>query len=127
MSEEAGRGEPRRVLVVEDEVLIGIVLEDILQTMGHAVAGNAATIEDAEQLAGMGGFDAAILDVNVDGVEIFDLADRLRGAGTPLIFATGSHPESLPERFRDGPVLEKPYDYAAVEQAMAKLPARFNC
>lgn len=110
-----------RVLVVEDEVLISIVLEDILQTMGHAVVGNAATIEDAGRLADAGGFDLAILDVNVDGCEIYDFADRLEASGTPLIFATGSHRESLPPRFHARPVLEKPYDMAAVEAAFERL------
>lgn len=113
-----------RVLVVEDEVLIGIVLEDILDMLGHVVVGNAATLEDAERIAGDEQFDLAILDVNVDGREVYEFAERLHSAGTPIIFATGSHRDSLPPRFRDGAVLEKPYAFSGVEAALAKLPAR---
>lgn len=112
---------PTRVLVVEDEVLIGIVLEDILDMLGHTVAGNAATLGEARLLADAGEFDVAILDVNIDGAEVYDFADRIDAAGKPIVFATGSHPDSLPERFRERPVLEKPYSFSAVEAAMARL------
>ena len=108
-----------RVLVVEDEVLIGMVLEDILEMLGCRLAGSAATMEEAWRLA-EGEFDVAILDVNIGADPIFPLADMLRERGVPIVFATGSLPDSLPERFGDCPVLEKPYVYAGVEAALGR-------
>ncbi len=113
----------RRVLIVEDEVLIGIVLEDILDMLGHAVAGNAATLAEGEELVTKGGFDVAILDVNIGSDQIYPLADRIVAAGIPIVFATGSHPETLPPRFAACTVLQKPYAFAAVETAMGSLHA----
>ncbi|MGI4878845.1 MAG: response regulator [Janthinobacterium lividum] len=112
---------PRRILVVEDEALIAMVLEDILDMLGHAVVGTAGTYPEAEQAIDAGGFDLAILDVNLGNDAIFPLADQLASAGVTIIFATGSHPDSLPERFRTVPVLEKPYTIRAVEVALAQI------
>ena len=114
-----------RVLVVEDEVLIGMVLEDILDMLGCVLTGAAATMEEAWRLAETHEFDVAILDVNIGCDPIFPLADAVRERGIPVIFATGSLPDSLPERFADCPVLEKPYVYAGVESALGRAcPAR---
>lgn len=109
----------RRVLIVEDEVLIGLVLEDLLDTLGCIVVGNATTIEEAGQLVRETTFDVAIVDVNVGSTPVFSLADMILANGIPVIFATGMLPEALPERFRGCAVLEKPYAYANVE-AMLK-------
>jgi CheY-like chemotaxis protein len=109
-----------RVLVVEDEVLIGMVLEDILDMLGCTLAGSAATMDEAWRLIGSSEFDLAILDVNIGSDPIFPLADAVRERGVPVVFATGSLPDSLPERFADCPVLEKPYVYAGVEAALTR-------
>ncbi|WP_419814335.1 response regulator [Glacieibacterium sp.] len=108
-------------MIVEDEVLIGIVLEDILDMLGCTIAGNAATLAEGEALAAEGGFDIAILDVNLGSEPVFPLADRILATGVPIIFATGSHPESLPPRFSDCAVLEKPYAFASVEAALSGM------
>lgn len=109
-----------RVLVVEDEVLIGMVLEDILDMLGCVLTGSAATMDEAWRLVEAHEFDVAILDVNIGSDPIFPLADAVRERGIPVIFATGSLPDSLPERFSDCPVLEKPYVYAGVETALGR-------
>lgn len=109
-----------RVLVVEDEVLIGMVLEDILEMLGCKLAGSAATLADAHSL-GSDGVDIAILDVNLGGESSFGLADDLLARGVAVMFATGAAADSLPDRFRSCPVLEKPYAYANVEAALATL------
>lgn len=114
-----------RVVVVEDEVLIGMVLEDILDMLGCVLTGSAATMEEAWRVVEANEFDVAILDVNIGSDPIFPLADVVRERGVPVIFATGSLPDSLPERFADCPVLEKPYVYAGVEAALGRAwPAR---
>src|SRR5215210_1680167 len=109
-----------RILIVEDEVLIGLVLEDILEMLGCVVAGNAATLDEARRLAEAGGFDLAVLDVNIGSEPVYPLADLVLSYGLPVIFATGALPETLPERFRACPVLEKPYAFPAVEAALAR-------
>lgn len=111
----------RRLLIVEDEVLIGIVLEDILDMLGCTVVANCATLAEAGARVTDGGFDGAILDVNVAGEEVYGLADRLAASGTPLIFATGSHPDSLPDRFQGATILEKPYAMPGVEAALGRI------
>jgi len=116
----------RRVLIVEDEVLIGLVLEDILDMLGFAVAGNAASFDEATvtvDALGPTGFDVAILDVNLGAEPVYPLADRILAMGVPIIFATGSHPDSLPERFAGCTVLEKPYAFSAVEASLSPLAA----
>ena len=109
-----------RVLLVEDEVLIGMVLEDILDMLGCALAGSAATMEEAWRLAEASEFDVAVLDVNIGSEPVYPLADAIRERGIAVVFATGSLPDSLPERFGDCPVLEKPYVYAGVEAALGR-------
>ena len=109
-----------RVLVVEDEVLIGMVLEDILDMIGCTLTGSAASMDEAWRLTETHEFDVAVLDVNVGADLVFPLADAIRARGVPVIFATGSLPDSLPERFADCPVLEKPYVYAGVETALGR-------
>ena len=111
----------RRILIVEDEVLIAMVLEDVLDMLGHQVVGTPSTFAEAEAAITAGGFDLAILDVNLGHDPVFPLADRLQSAGTPIIFATGSHRDSLPPRFAAAPVLEKPYAVQAVETALGEL------
>jgi DNA-binding response OmpR family regulator len=111
-----------RVLVVEDEVLIGMVLEDILDMLGCTLAGSAATLAEAETFPA-DAIDIAILDVHLGGESSFGLADALRAGGVAVMFATGAAADTLPERFRSCPVLEKPYAYANVEAALSALVA----
>ncbi len=112
---------PQRVFIVEDEVLVGMVLEDMLDMLGHKVVANCANLPDADGIVSAGDYDLAIIDVHVGGDPVFPLADRILAAGKPLIFATGSSSGSLPERFRNERVLEKPYALTAVEAAVAAL------
>ena len=116
----------QRVLIVEDEVLIGLVLEDILEMLGCAVVANTESLAaGAEALDRLGpdGFDIAIMDVNLGAESVFPLADRIAAMGKRIVFATGSHPDTLPPRFADAGVLEKPYAYAGVEAAIGRMEA----
>ena len=110
----------RKVLVVEDEVLIGLVLEDVLDMLGCVLAGNATTLEDGRRLANEVAFDVAILDVNLGSDPVFPLADDILARGIPVIFATGALADTLPDRFRGCPVLEKPYAFPGVEAALQR-------
>jgi len=98
-----------RVLVVEDEYLIRMLLEDMLADLGYSVAAAVGSIAEARAQAADGDFSAAILDVNLEGQEIFPVADILAARQLPFVFVTGYGERSLPERYRDRPALQKPF------------------
>src|SRR4028118_1708306 len=90
-----------RVLVVEDEAMIAMLVEDMVLDFGSEVVGPVANLNDAISLARSAELDAAILDINVGGSVIFPVADILNERGIPLIFATGYGSNGLPPRFQD--------------------------
>lgn len=79
----------KRILVVEDEPIVAIMIEDILTDLGVTVIGPASTLRDAMQLARDGAFDAAMLDVNLNGEDGRVVAAFLKEKGVPFVFATG--------------------------------------
>ncbi len=112
--------QPRSVLIVEDESLIAMMLEDFLDSLGHTVAGTCESVPDAMTRVGEGGFDVAILDVNLKGERIWPVADRLIEMGVPYILATGGHIEPPPAAHAAAPVLSKPFTIDAIEPALAE-------
>jgi CheY-like chemotaxis protein len=112
-----------QILVVEDEYLIRMLLEDMLAELGFEVAAAVGSIAEAQQHAKSGAFQAAILDVNVDGQEIFPVADLLAERGLPFVFVTGYGENSLPERFRGRPSLQKPFQAERLKTMLDKLLA----
>ena len=108
----------RKIFIVEDESMVTMLIEDILQDLGYKVAGNASRIEEALGKISTLAFDAAILDVNLNGHETFKIADKLESDGVPFLFATGYGVHGLPERFRSVPVLPKPFREKDVEIAL---------
>ena len=119
---DSAQAQPR-VLVVEDEYLIRMLLEDMLADLGYAVAAAVGTVTEASALAANGDFSAAILDVNLDGQEIFPVADILKERGLPFVFVTGYGERSLPEPYRDRPALQKPFQAEQLEAALGGLLA----
>ena len=110
--------EQRSILIVEDEPLIAMMLEDFLESLGHIVAGTCDTVECALDKAGKGGFDLAILDVNLKGENVWPVASELRRRKVPFIIATGGHVDPPPPEFNDAPVIEKPYTVDRVTPAI---------
>jgi CheY-like chemotaxis protein len=111
--------EGRRVLVVEDETMIAMLVEDMLGDLGCAVVGPAHGLDAALALAeGGGAIDAALLDVNLAGQPVFPLADALRAKGVPLIFSTGYGETGLREVDAGAPVLQKPFKIADLARAL---------
>lgn len=114
----------RSILVVEDEPLIAMMLEDFLETLGHRVHASCESVEDAIAEAEKGGFDVAILDVNLNGENAWPVARKLREMQIPFVVATGGHVEPPPPEFKDVPLIEKPYTVdrvtPAIEEAMSQ-------
>lgn len=108
------------ILIVEDEPLIAMMLEDFLDSLGHKVVGICDSVDEALELVERGGFDVAILDVQLkDGQSVWPVADRLRAAGLPFVLATGGHVEPPPAVHAAAPVLSKPYTIDSIEPALA--------
>ena len=99
----------RSILVVEDEPLIAMMLEDFLESLGHSVTATCESVADALAEADKGGFDLAILDVNLKGESVWPVAAALRDRGTPFVLASGGHVEPPPAEFNDAPMIEKPF------------------
>jgi CheY-like chemotaxis protein len=109
----------RRVLVVEDESLVAMLLETILEDMGCVPVGPAATVDEGLQMAtGDEPIDAALLDVNVAGRQVFPIAQALKDRGVPFVFSTGYGEGGLPNEWRGQPTLQKPFTEAAVRDAL---------
>ena len=113
----------KRVLVVEDEYLIRMLLEDMLADLGYGVAAAVGTVAEASELAASADFNAAILDVNLDGQEIFPVADILAERSLPFVFVTGYGEYSLPDRYRGRPALQKPFQAEQLSAALAHMLA----
>lgn len=110
-----------RILIVEDEFYLADDLASALKEAGAEVLGPAATLEEARAFVEDGGFDCAILDMNLRGDMAFPIADRLQEAGIPFLIATGYNSASLPERFAAVPRVEKPSDTRNVIEALPGL------
>ena len=111
------------ILVVEDEYLIRMLLEDMLADLGYRIAAAVGTIAEARDVAAKSDFNCAILDVNLDGEEIFPVAEILAKRGMPFIFVTGYGEGALPDAFRGRPALQKPFQAEQLEKALASLLA----
>ncbi|HKX22537.1 MAG TPA: response regulator [Rhizorhapis sp.] len=111
----------KTILIVEDEPMIGLMLEDFLDSLGYSVAGIADGLITACRHARLGGFDAAILDVNLAGEMVWPAADILMEKNVPFLFVTGGSSEDVPQRFMSCPRLEKPFTMSTVEQALEQL------
>jgi CheY-like chemotaxis protein len=114
----------KRILVVEDEVLIAVMVTDMLAGLGVTVIGPATTIEAGLSLAGSESFDAAVLDINVRGERIDPIADLLVARGIPMLFATGygMGMGAVAER-RNASVIDKPYTQEKLASALAHAMA----
>ncbi|PWC39242.1 response regulator [Azospirillum sp. TSO35-2] len=108
------------VLIVEDEPLIAMSLEDVLVDQGVTCLGPAGSVAAAFVMIDAGGFDIALLDVNLRGERVDAVADRLAAAGIPFVFTTGHGAEGLPDTHRDRPVIAKPFRDQDIIDALAR-------
>lgn len=106
-----------RILVVEDEALVAIMVADILEAQGATVVGPAASIRKAETLIGDRALDLAVLDVNLGGQSIAPIATLLVKQGTPIVFATG-YGERPSGPWTNAPAISKPFTEFDLLQAI---------
>jgi CheY-like chemotaxis protein len=109
----------RKVLLVEDESLIIMMIEDALADLGCEIAGVASRFDDAVTKARTLAFDLAILDVNLNGLQTFPIADIIRARAIPFVFATGYGAASVPKDLNAAPVLQKPFAASDLAQALS--------
>jgi DNA-binding response OmpR family regulator len=109
-TQEGATLQGRRILVVEDEVLIGMMLQDMLSDFGCEVVGPIIRLAPALEVAQREQVDLAILDVNLAGEAVFPVADALQSRKVPIIFSTGYGTSDLVEQYKAFPTLAKPYD-----------------
>ena len=110
-----------RVLVVEDESLIAMLVEDGLETLGYEVVGPVGTVDAALRMVEQTPFDLALLDINLGGKQSFPIAEALESRGIPYVFLTGYDRSSLPLAFQHRFGLQKPFRMSALQQALEKL------
>ena len=108
-----------RVLIVEDEMMVSILLEDMLSDIGCSPVGPATRIERALKLIENAGFDVAILDVNLNGDETYPIADALAARAIPFVFASGYSAGRLRKEYRSTLSLQKPFQQQELERTLA--------
>ena len=105
----AGNDPARRVLIVEDEMLIALMLQDMLQDSGHVVEGVATSLRTGLDLATKANAELAILDINLNGEECYPIVEILQQRGIPFVFSTGYGSGTVRPEYDAVPTLVKPY------------------
>lgn len=108
--------EGKRILIVDDEYMIALMAEQMVRDIGATPVGPASTLGEALGFAKTGGFDAALLDVNLNGVQSEEVARELKRQNIPFVIVTGYGAIDWAEP--GTPVLMKPYDGGAICRAL---------
>lgn len=111
----------RHILVVEDEMMILMIIEDMLAELGCESVTTAATVHQALALIETQVFNAAMLDVNLNGNKTHDVADALAARSVPFVFSTGYSAVDMTDCYRDRPVLKKPFPYEDLVEVLTRL------
>jgi CheY-like chemotaxis protein len=107
-----GKQKPR-ILIAEDEYFISTEIVEELEAAGGEAVGPVGNYGDAVSNS-HDGIDGALLDINLRGCMVFELADQLRRSGLPIAFISGYDRTTLPETFADVPLISKPYSRASI-------------
>jgi CheY-like chemotaxis protein len=108
----------KRILVVEDEALVSLMVVDMLAELGATVVGPATTVAKALALAAAEDIDAALLDVNVRNERVDPVAEALRARFIPVVLATG-YGDGAGQIAREAPILDKPYTQEKLAAALS--------
>ena len=120
--EKIGAG--KRVLVVEDEPMIRLLLDDMLADLGYTMAAEAGRLDEALAKAKDGEFDVAILDVNLNGQPITPVVEVLVRRGVPFVFVSGYARRGIPEAHSHVPLLQKPFQADGLASALAAVASK---
>jgi CheY-like chemotaxis protein len=116
-----------RVLLVEDEMMVALLIESMLVELGHEVTGPVGRLNRAVLMAERENLDLAVIDVNINGGKAYPVAAALAARGIPFIFATGYGRAGLEAPFEDRPTLQKPFRFedlcAAIESVRSARAA----
>ena len=112
---------PARVLVVEDEYLVRLMLADLLGELGYDVVALAANVQEGHHHAEKAPIDLALLDVNLGGEKVFPVADVLESRGVPFCFVTGYGTAGISAAHKTRPVLQKPFQKGDLARALRGL------
>ena len=115
-----------RVLVVEDEMTVAMLIEDMVAELAYEVAAVVPRLEDAMRLLDSDSFDLAMLDVHLNGKTVFPFAAELDARGIPYLFSTAYGVRGIPEEFRCHQVLQKPFGPVELRRALMDLSGRPN-
>jgi len=113
-----------RILIVEDDPIIAIMMEDMLHELGCAVVGPTGIVDTALKLIASVPIDGAVLDWNLGETNSWPVAEELLCRGTPFVFSTGYVTAGVAAPFDGIPILAKPYDVKALTQALIPLLRR---
>jgi CheY-like chemotaxis protein len=116
----------RKVLVVEDEMMIAMLIEDMLDELGCTLVGPATNVPRALDLIDKQQIEVAVLDLNLDGQDTYAIADALQRKNLPFIFATGYGSAGLRKEYGNRPVLQKPFQISDLEVALVEALAGSN-
>jgi CheY-like chemotaxis protein len=115
---------PLRVLVVEDELAVALLIEDAVESLGHIVVHTATNIKDAMAAATAGNFDVALLDLNLNGQKAHALPVTLSAQGKPFGFITGYGRAGVLEPFNETPLIAKPFRDKDIGEMLQTLQRR---
>jgi len=107
-----------RVLLVEDEIMIALLLEEELAALDCQVIGPIGRLDKALEIAQREAVDVGILDVNINGNEVYPVAEVLAARGIPFVFVTGYGRQGLRAPYRDSPTLQKPFQFHDLQRAI---------
>jgi CheY-like chemotaxis protein len=113
-----------RVLIVEDEYLLALLLEDELGSAGCTIVESVSNLEKARAAASGAQFDVALLDINLAGELVYPFADELAARGIAFVFLSGYGAANFPERFRDRPRVAKPYEFSELVRQISRSLGR---
>lgn len=110
-----------RILLVEDEAMIAMLVEDMLLDSGATVVGPASGVRAALDAIAANEIDGALLDVNLGGEQSFEVADALASKSIPFVFVTGYGGAGVRDRYPNAPTLQKPFVTSDLERALSTL------
>lgn len=120
----SAEGAALRVLIVEDEALVAMMIEDIVLDLGHQVTAIAGRLDEGLRLARDVDVDVAVVDMNLNGLRTDAIAAILQERGIPIVFATGYGAAGVADAWTHYPVLQKPFQPHSLADAIARVTKR---